>query len=741
MAMTKTKKTVLIIFLILILGILGSVAYILFGGTQNRNPFTIVPNDAMYVIETSNLTEGWSTLSDSKLWKSLMQSEKFKDISESAASMDSLIKGNETMDYLFSDRQLLISAHMISSNNYDFLFVVDLKKSSKISLLKDYLGSIVGQYNYQMNKRDFKGTEILEFKNNTSGEILYVSFIDNLFVGSYSPVILEASILQKDKTNFLIDGKYKEVASEIGTKKLFSFYINYSLLSKFMKCYMNEESDMVNSLQKSLAFSAFNFNFEKERLNVSGYTSINDSVSSYLKALSDVDPGKMSAYDVVSDKAAIYVAMCFDNFDSFYEKLVKEFSSEKSADYESYSKNIETVEKYFKVSLKEDFFSWIGTEISYVKLRPNGNSKEDDMVVVINTKDIGKAKEGLNHLTERVRKRSPMKFEAVNYKDYEINYLDIKGFFKMFFGKLFGKLQKPYFTYIDNYVVFSNTPSNLMDMIDDYSSGKTLGKNKAFTDFKDNFETKSNATVFVQMPNMYSHLYFHSNAEKRKGISKNKDLILSFVRIGFQMVSDGKKFKTTLIADHDENASKNSELEKFEAAAEELFKDEYESLGFKPVLTSEELAKDGSFKNEYSNGKTKSEGTIKDGAFEGTWKTYYESGNLKSTSIFENGKANGIAKFYYDSEEQNVKAQMTFKDDLIEGDYTEYYENGSKKAFLEYDEGKPDGKADFYYDSGKIKIQGKYKDGEKEGKWKFFTEIGDIYDKQKLKKGKEKKKK
>jgi antitoxin component YwqK of YwqJK toxin-antitoxin module len=739
--MTLRKKIILGFLTLIVLTIAAFVLYIWFTESKTRDPFTAIPDDAVYIIETTDLTEGWTTISDSKMWKHMRTNKHFEDISKSAATLDSLIKGDATMDMLFSNRQLLVSAHMISGSDYDFIFVINMKQASKVLFVKDYIKSIVSSFGYSMNKRNFEGSEIIELTDNETLEVLYITFIDNLFVGSYSPILLEKSIKQKDKNNWIKNNTFQAVAGEISSKKLFNFYFNYSLLSKFMAVYLSEESDIVNSLGNSLKFSAFNVNFEDEQLSFAGYTNLADSVSSYLKSLANISPGKADGYKIASEKTALYLAMCFDDFDDFYKNLTTEFSNEKGEQYEDYTKTVKKVEKLFKISMQDDFFSWIGNEIAFVKLKPVANSKEGDVSILIQAKDIEDARKGLDHLTSQVKKRSPLKFEEVEYKNYTINYLDIKGFFKMFFGKLFGKLERPYFTYIDNYVVFSNSPSALMDIIDDFLDGKTLEKNKIFTEFKDNFESKSNVIAFIRMPELYSHMYFYSNAEKRKGVHENKELILSFSQVGFQLVSDGKMFKTTLIVRHDEDALFNEELEKFENAAEELYVSDYDSLKFKPELTADQLKKEGAIEVKYENDKTKYEGTIRDGKIDGAFKTYYNNGNLESTVNYREGKVIGKATFYYDNDDQKIKSEMTYNEnEKIEGIYTEYYENGSKKAVVEFEDGVLNGDALLYYDSGNIKIEGKYKDGNKEGKWKNYTEDGNLFDKAKWKKGQTKKK-
>ncbi len=735
--MKVIKKIFLTIFIIVVIAAGAIFAYIYFTESKKKDPFSIIPSNAIFVIETKNLTKGWSTLSESKVWKHMMNNEYFKDINESACTIDSLIKDNKTMNSIFENRKLLISAHMISGKDYDFLFIIDLQKASKITFIIDYIkNSLLSYFDYSMNKRQYLDNEILELVDLKSKDVLYLSFIDNLLVCSYTSSLLEMAIREKNTEYFIKNNEFKKVESKLSNRDLFKFYVNYSQLNSFVKCYVDDLNDMAASIGKSLYYTALNFDIKDEQLFFEGNTSVNDSLSSYLKALSEVDPGRSGVSDILSDKTALYVSMCFEDFNDFFSKLKNEFSKQDS-NAESYQIKIDRIQKLLKIDLQKDFFDWIGNEISYSRMRPvDGNAKEEDIIVAIHAKNIEDARIGLNNITSQIRKRSiVLKFKAVNYQEYEINYLDIKGFFKLFFGKLFGKLEKPYYTYINDYVVFSNSPSMLMDVIDDFKNGKTLSKNDNFANFKDNFDNKTNASIFVQMPKLYSYLYFFSNGEKRKSIQKNKDLILSFTRVGFQLVSDGKMFKTKLIADFDENALVDDELEKFETAAEDISNNEIAALSFKINTIQEDIAGDGEKTILYEDGKTKYEGKIVNGKPDGIWKTYSENGYLLSEVNYKEGVVEGDAVFYYEAPDKKAKIKVKFENEMIVDNYKEFYENGILKADIEYEDGKPNGYAKFYYTSGILKINGDYKEGVKKGKWLYYTETGQVFNKEKWKKG------
>ena len=74
-----------------------------------------------------------------------------------------------------------------------------------------------------MNKRNFKGQEIIELKDIKTKEILHITFIDNLFVASYTPILVENAFLQKDMENWVSNASFKKVSTEISSNKLFNF--------------------------------------------------------------------------------------------------------------------------------------------------------------------------------------------------------------------------------------------------------------------------------------------------------------------------------------------------------------------------------------------------------------------------------------------------------------------------------------------------------------------------------------
>ena len=86
-----------------------------------------VPHDFIYMVESDRPIKDWQNLSNTDVWQYLKGNEFFADITESADYLDSLLQSNQRLVDLIDLGDLVISAHMISRKDYDFLIAVDLR--------------------------------------------------------------------------------------------------------------------------------------------------------------------------------------------------------------------------------------------------------------------------------------------------------------------------------------------------------------------------------------------------------------------------------------------------------------------------------------------------------------------------------------------------------------------------------------------------------------------------------------
>ena len=79
-----------------------------------------------------------------------------------------------------------------------------------------------------------------------------------------------------------------------------------------------------------------------------------------------------------------------------------------------------------------------------------------------------------------------MKFKWKRFLAFVISALIVWGaVVYVDYNRVMNENEKPYFTYIEDFVVFSNSLETLKSIIDDYVRGSTLDKKADFVDFKD----------------------------------------------------------------------------------------------------------------------------------------------------------------------------------------------------------------------------------------------------------------
>lgn len=706
---------------------------------KTTDTLSLIPPDAVLIVETNDLPLAWNRFTASDIWNHLRKNKDIAEIDSMMTMINNFMQKPIVKQLItggLGDRKLLMSLHMTSATDFDFVFVIDMKKTPDITMLGNAL-SLTG---FRVEESKFKGANLMSLIDKQTSEAFYLSQVENLLVISFNKRLIEDALLNRETEYWKNSTQFASISNKVRNQKLANIYLQYNLLPRFVRSFVTDQDDLLNAMAASLDMSGFDIDIEGRRLALDGIT-LADSVPSYISALIGVKPGKTNAASILPTQTALYLSLGFENFNDFYTNLIQQYKSDDSATYQSIEANVSKIEKLLSINMQENFFDWIGTEVAFAKLRPEAGSRVEDVVVAIHARNIDQAKEGFGRIIKQIDRRTPIEFDAFDYRNFPINYMNMGGMFKLFFGKLFDKLEKPYYTYIDNYLVLSNSIEALKTVIDFYVEGQTLDHDPKFMEFYDNFSPKSNAKVFVQMPKIYTNLHQYSTAETRKSLAENKELILSFNFIGLEFTSGDNVLYSRLLADHDPDALISDELELIENnATSELLADVIETGVYGQIPRAAGIIQDDKYFEWYDaeQMKLRVEAHMTDTLPDGIARFYYPSGKLQGILFFEDGKLNGKMEFFHDDELQTKRAEATLEDGMLIDTYKEFHPNGARSAVIEYKKGLKHGDAEFYYPSGNLHIKGEFKKGSKEGKWKIYDENGEVINKEKYKKGKQK---
>ena len=673
----STGKRIIFAIIVLLLGYgLWTLVSLYVTPDKNIQQIYLVPKDAALIIQSSDPVNDWKKFSSSAPWQSMKQAEAYETITENIEYLDSIINANKSLLSLVGKRSMMISLHKTRSNDFDFLIIVDMQKASKMSLLKSQLENVLAASGYTVTQRKYREIEIIEMRDNVTREILYGAFVENHFVATYTPKLLEASINERDYPNIGLDRGFVEADRLVSDKGLCRLYVNYAYLPEFLSIYMGQQNPYFQMFCESMNFAGMYGEVTEKKVDLSGYTMLKDQTNPYVSAMLGSGKKKMKAHEIMPARTAFYFNLGFSNPTTFVKELENAMSVNDGAAYKEYKSTKSKLEKYFDISLDDNFLSWMDGEFAFAQTEPGLLGREAEMLLAVRARNVKDMKKNMEFIEKKIRNKTPIKIKAVEYKGYTVNYVEMKGFFKLFFGGLFERFEKPYYTYVDDYVIFSNKPSTILSFIEDYEQKNLMINDEGFKRVYKRAESSSTLFAYLNIDKFYPLLKPMLTAETWKDIDMQKNIVYSFPYWLFQVVGDKQATSVRLSIDH---LPYEEKPDNFTLEIDELVQNVDSLIAEKMDEADEKMNVDAESEKELMSELKrfyveKFEGNI--------LREYYESGTLKS--------------------------ETEVKDNQRSGRHREYYENGTLLVRGKYVKNKPKGTWKYYTPEGKFDRKEKY---------------------------------
>jgi len=638
------KKIFLGLLLIVIVIFIVNIVHTLYLRPDNfLRQVYMVPKDAVFIIEVDEPENNWHKFTKSKPWQYLKEQHKMEEIDRKVVKMDSTLKANKTLLKVLGKRKLMISSHVTRRSDYDYIFIMDIQKTSKLENLKNQLELLFKANDFKVTQRNFKDEKILELYDPEDRSTLYLAIVNNLLICSYTGLLVEKSIIEKDDPVIGRDLYYLDVERKVSDGGLCKIFINYSNLDNYLTILTGISDPDIQSIYRPLGYSGFMFKVSDKMLSLKGYTGLNDlPEDSYLPALLNSGNHSITAQKVLSVRTAFYVNMGFNDPVNFISNVENVLEKNREA-YNEFKKNWDLIENKLKIDIRKNFLSWMEGEVALAQHTPGALDMQNEFVVVIKMKNRNEAIKNLDFIEESIRKNTPVKFKTIEYEGYGIHFLEMKGFFRLLFGKMFDKLNKPYYTIINDYAVFSNSTATLLSMIEDYRLGQTLEKDEDFKHFISEFNSKSSIFTYINTSKFFPLARDLVSASNWNDLQDNQNFILCFPQIGFQLTGEKEIFDTRWFGE-------------FCIPPEEQDDDDIET---EPVPFSERedtiqnLARfylekfSGNVYTEfYDDGNIMSKSEISKGIKNRKYQAFYPNGKLQVSGKFKNNKKNGTWNYF-----------------------------------------------------------------------------------------------
>ncbi len=454
------------IILAILITVVGFIIYFNMGSTGKLDPITFVPNNAVVLIESENISK---TLSD-------LNKPSFSEFTASFPVLKSYLNTfNNDESYkwvksILENKKATFSILPSPSQKEELLLIIDIDKYSKIN----FIPSLASNFNKTLKYRKINSLDVYSTNLKVKGKDQPIHFVvlQNLLICASSYKTIENSI------HSLYKKENKELEQTMSwnsfTKTNLNIYLRedgFKDLNHFKKVYNYTEG---------LAFSAISQTKDDNAITFQGYTSYYDSIPSIFQTLKHLKAGKVNDTYLVPSDIRSYTNLNVDNFNNLYTDYMNQLSANDPIKFAVYIGGMKLTQSYLNIDIKKDLFSWMSGEISLVSLNKTEQIPANNILVVIKANDINKATKSLDYLAKKVNTGNMAEYRPILYEKHKINFLNISGFFKLLLTNHINTREKPFYTKIDNYILFSNSDVVLKHTINSIKNGHTLKDDSTF---------------------------------------------------------------------------------------------------------------------------------------------------------------------------------------------------------------------------------------------------------------------
>ena len=339
--------------------------------------------------------------------------------------------------------------------------------------------------------------------------------IDGALVIAHDVKLLELSLNAIEQTGSVeqIDG-FKMIQEKQANYSDLKLYLHYSNLPGLLDKVFSKKFEGVSAYWSKLAsISGFRVTFDSDVIGFNGFSYTGDSSIYHLSQLVAAEPGIIDMPRLLPNETVLFSSLGSSNSGAYFDKIVHK----PAADWKGF------------------FQSWVAEEWAYFRWNDGLNYRDG---LIIETTDSERALEDLLGLKN---------FEGMDHQSFYDTALGMpysqlysNEILPAIFPSPVYDLGSPWYTVINNYLVFAATPSLLREMVLSQRLNQTLGKHPNYQMVTQQMASSSNTFSYILNSGLEGNLIEWLRIPAMGGIESQIAKWQSFTPITVQNTKLGK---------------------------------------------------------------------------------------------------------------------------------------------------------------------------------------------------------
>ena len=521
----------IILAIVLLLGA-GYFTYLKWTEDRDFDTWSFIPESSAIVYESYIAHETFETLKESTLWSTLKEIDGFKNLQRSGDSLENFTNGQ--LSSMLDQNHLLISVHPISRDKIDFLFVLEISSieaRNQLSILQQHF-----ENNYSRKTRTYLDVELTEIADQT--QTFTFTFQKNYLVGSYSAFLVEDAI-RTSRAEYPSFGSQFPELNEVTKLQQDQGNLYINLASFF---------DLINNYAElpkfNLGTSSFlDMQVTDQTIQFNGFTFPGDT-KSILSSHVNIAPGSFDITAITPLQTSYMYHYSFADSKQWSENF-QQFLSEDQPNTTVLAEKLKS-----RADLDINYiYGMLDEEIGLLHFEGLSTT---DKALVLEVKDPTLATGYFDDLTRQFAQAEGDTILTDIYQGFELKLMLAEEFPQAILGQVAAGFPSTYYFTIDNFLVFSNSISQLQKIIDAIIEENTWAKSLRKNEFLKRVNQASNFSVFVNTPEFWSRLSRNITPAWKEAFNEYSTLIRSIDNIAFQFSQVDARFYTNVVFDQSE---------------------------------------------------------------------------------------------------------------------------------------------------------------------------------------------
>jgi outer membrane protein assembly factor BamB len=439
---------------------------------QKAPPLDAIGAETPVIIESNNLSSVLDQFRDKPYWDEIKETGLISKCQSQVNELRHLLDKKTDFAEFFKSSDLHLALHLTEANDFDYLYILERTSYNKLQRID--AGHYLDQQGYTYDQRTFHNTPIYDIKRDD--QVLSVTQKNGLLLASFSSFLVEDAIVQLESPRSVRqDSAFQRLQQVAKSKEATKVYINcnhFNILSPLLL--HPKHNHIFNKIASFSDWLELDLMANDEGILLNGYTSSADTTEE-LDKLKNLPP---------ADGQLISSLPATTSFFFYYG----------ATDYTRYAQRakVDTTSEYYPY-----FSTWVGGEWAFGANERMGYDISDQSFCIARTEDATLSQKSLDEVA-RLSNGNP---KVDSFYNMPIGHISQDSILENVLQHDYLSIPEPYYTVLDNIVLFAATKENLKTIVQRLINDKVLSKSLQYLDFRKQLSSRSNFYVYFKARN------------------------------------------------------------------------------------------------------------------------------------------------------------------------------------------------------------------------------------------------